>query len=72
MCASVCIFVCVNVCVNMLPGRQSSEKNQHYGIKHFQSNGASPVVLLLDLVLDFQGQAFGNLFDLRISRKWER
>ena len=43
-----------------------------YGIENIQSNGASPVFLLLDLDLHFQGQRFGILLDMRISSKrWE-
>ena len=46
------------------------EKNYLYGIEHFQSNGASPIFLLLELVLHFQDQSFVILSVLRISPKW--
>ena len=75
--ACVCLFICVCVFVYvsflykcMLPGSSNSEKIHRYRIEHFQSNGASPVFLLLNLNLHFQGQTFGILFDLWISHIW--
>ena len=41
-----------------------------YGVEHFQMNGVSPVLLLLDLDLHFQGQNFWILFFMWISHKW--
>ena len=40
-----------------------------YGFVHFQSNGAS-LLLLIDLYLHFQGQTFEILLFLLLSRKW--
>ena len=49
---------------------KKNKKNQLYGLKHFQSNDASPVFLLLDL--QFQGQVVGIFLYLWISAKrWE-
>ena len=60
-CLSLCMCVCVtSLRVGMFPGSLNSEQNRIYGIEHFHSNGASPVVLLIDLDLHFQGQTFGN------------
>ena len=68
----VCKCVDVPFCLNvrMLLGIKRSEKNQQYSIEYFQSNGASPVFLLLDIDLHFQGKSFGILCYMRISRKW--
>ena len=46
------------------------EKAHLIGFEHFQSNGASPVFLRVDLDFRFQGQHFRyfNIF-VRISRK---
>ena len=68
-CVCVCVSFCVNVCFQVA---KILKRNHLYRIDHFQSNGLSPIFLLLDLDLHFQGQTFVILFVLRISRKWSK
>ena len=51
VCVCVCT-VCVNICYQV---GKFWKKNHLYGIKHFQSNGASPIFFLLNL--DFHVQS---------------
>ena len=67
MCVSQCVSFWVNVCFRVI----KILKIYLYGIKHLQSNGSSLVFLLFNFDLHYQGQTFGILFDLRISRKWQ-
>ena len=72
MSAPLSLAVCVCVCVLpvSLNGCSMLAKICLYGIEHLQSNDASPVFLLYELDLQFHGQTFCILFDLRISREW--
>ena len=63
---SICVLIlCVNVCSQV----HKILKNSLYGFENFKLNGVSPVLLLLDLDLHFQGQSFGIFLHLLINRK---
>ena len=71
----LCLYVCVqqvylSFSVNVCCRVAKILENHLFGIEYFQLNGASPIFLLHDLNLDFQGQTFGIRFVLPISREW--
>ena len=60
---------CVCICViflrkPMLSGSQNSLKKIKYELEHFQSNGASSLLLVLELDLHFQSQNFWHFIIL--------
>ena len=75
VCVCVCVCVCVfesaiPFCVNVYSQFFKIQKNAPIWIQYFQSHGVRHVLLLLDLDLSSQGQTFGILLVLRLSRKW--
>ena len=74
---SICVYVCKCVCmsafcVNVCSQVDSILKTWTILILTFQSNGGSPVLLLVDHNFHFQGQNVIVFLVLRISRKrWE-
>ena len=51
----MCMLFCVNLCCRVAI---ILKKNHICGLEHFQSNGASLVLLVIDLDFHFQGQHF--------------
>ena len=68
---AVSVFVCVTFSVNVCcqVAKFLRKKNNLYGLGHLKSNGASPVLLLLDVAFHFRGKSFGIFLTLRSSRK---